>query len=560
VDEAKMIFIRFSYFLQSMSRQFIRVLTLDFVLLVLVSTSFSMSTLRESTKAGRPNFLIIISDDQRYDTMDFMPRTKARIFDQGINFSNAYVTTPLCCPSRASILTGMYAHNHGVRLNQDTLRMKTFVEALHENGYYTGLVGKYLNSWDGSPRPEFDFWVSHAGGDSRYYGPSLNVNGTWSVHPGYITHIFRDYALQFLRFASQQDKPVVLIFSPNAPHAPANPAPGDDKLYPNLSEHRPPNFNEADMSDKPRSLWFVPLLAPEQIAANDSFRRLQLQSLNALDIAVESLLAALARQNILDNTCVIYLSDNGYFWGEHRFQGKAFVYEEAIRVPFALRYPPLVRAPRVETRMVANIDIAPTIYELAGVPMPPEVDGRSLVPLAQLKNEWRDDLLIEGWPGTGRAPYAAVHTANLVYVETEGDLPEFYDLKSDPYQLDNQVNDPANAAVVANLQQRLQRLKEQTNSVQDFNTLEPHDFSLLQNYPNPFNPSTTIRFVLSRRSHVKLEILDVLGKEVMTLIDDELNPGEHSVIFEAQDLPSGIYFYRLLTPMSSQTKLMLTIK
>jgi Sulfatase len=150
--------------------------------------------------------------------MDYMPRTVARIFKEGVAFPNAYITTSLCCPSRASILTGMYAHKHGVRLNPIPLEKETFVERLHKSGYYTGQVGKYLNSWDGSARPEFDFWVAGPDGTAYFFNQKLNVQGTWSVHPGYLTHVLRDYALEFLRRAAQQEKPFVLLFSPNAPH------------------------------------------------------------------------------------------------------------------------------------------------------------------------------------------------------------------------------------------------------------------------------------------------------------------------------------------------------
>ena len=433
----------------------------------------------------RTNFLIIMSDDQRYDTMEFMPRTNARIFAEGVAFPNAYATTPLCCPSRASILTGMYAHNHSVRVNADRLLKETFIQRLQKSGYYTGQVGKYLNSWDGSARPEFNLWVAFAGGGSRYFDPRLNVNGTWRVQQGYITYILRDYALEFLRRAAQQEKPFVLLFSPNAPHffgpdpgtkadesRPPDPAPGDEGLYGNLPKHRPPNFKKTDLSAKPRWIRSRPPLTPDLIAKIDIFRQKQLQTLNSLDQAINSLLNALAEQGKLDDTLVIYLSDNGHFWGEHRIPwGKLAVYEEASRVPFAVRYPRLVSEPRLETRLVANIDIAPTIYELAGIPIPPEVDGRSLVPLLGGKRtqttasmDWREDLLLEGWPTArevkeGQAPYAAVHTGRYVYVETRDDRSELYDLEQDPYQLVNRINDPAYAEIVADMKERLKRLR-----------------------------------------------------------------------------------------------------
>ena len=436
-----------------------------------------------ATGPSRPNILIILSDDQRYDTMDYMPRTMARIFKEGVAFPNAYVTTSLCCPSRSSILTGMYAHNHGVRLNTIPLEKETFVERLRKAGYYTGQVGKYLNSWDGSARPEFDFWVASPGGVARYFNQRLNVQGTWSVQPGYLTHVLRDYALDFLRRAVRQENPFVLLFSPNVPHyetggsndplQPPLPAPGDEELYQHLTLHRPPSWNTTDSPDKPR--WYQSLrpLSPDVIARIDTFRQKQVQSLNGLDQAIESLLDELARQGKLDNTLVIYLSDNGHFWGEHRIPfGKNAVYEESSRVPFAVRYPTLIAKPRVEPRLVANIDIAPTIYELVGISIPPDVDGRSLVPLLGGTNppaSWREELLLEGWPPPalakqGRGPHAAIHTGRYVYVETEGDRSELYDLTSDPHQLQNHVDNPAYARVISDLKPRLQRLREQKGS------------------------------------------------------------------------------------------------
>ena len=457
--------------------------------LLLLLVSLSGAVWPSPTFAERPNVLIILSDDQRYDTMDYMPLTKARLFAGGVSFPNAYITTPLCCPSRASILTGMYAHRHGVRLNAIALRKETFVERLKKAGYFTGQVGKYLNSWDGSARPEFDFWAAGPGGVAHYFNPRLNVNGTWAVHHGYLTHVLRDHAMEFLRRAAQQEKPFVLLFSPNAPHfayapsggtpqgprdipffmRPPDPAPGDEKLYLDVPAHRPPSFNKVDLSTRPR--WFRSLvpLSPDLIAQIDVFRRKQLQTLNGLDRAIDSLLSALAAQGTLDRTLVVYLSDNGHFWGEHGIAwGKNAVYEESSRVPFAVRYPRLASKPRVEARLVANIDIAPTIYELAGLAIPPEVDGRSLVPLLDATRAqptpWREELLIEGWATApalelGWAPYAAIHTGRHVYVETEGDRSELYDLTTDPYQLNNQAGSATHMSVVADLKTRLGRLR-----------------------------------------------------------------------------------------------------
>ncbi|GAB4489506.1 MAG: hypothetical protein OHK0031_13170 [Anaerolineales bacterium] len=405
----------------------------------------------------RPNFLLIITDDQRYDSMQYMPETQARIFDQGVTFKYGYITTPLCCPSRSSILTGEYAHNTGVRENGDKLTKRTFPEDFHENGYSTALVGKYLNSWKGEPRPEFDFWVSYFKGEVRYDDPPLNVNGKWSKHSGYVSDILGDYAVQYIQQAAPQNKPFLLIFAPNAPHEPSTPYAGDLNLFPDMQPYRPPSYNEADTSDKPD--WFqnrAPLTEAE-MAELDQARRDQILTLVSLDRAIGRILQALQDSGEMDKTVIIFLSDNGKFWGEHRITSKNSFYEEATHVPFAMRYPPLVPTPYVdEKNIVANIDIAPTFYQLAEIPIPASVDGW---PLTKLLNggPWRQDLLIEGWPPRGE--YAALRTGCYVYAETNGDRAELYNLDLDPYQLTNIADDPANQTLVADLKKRLDAIR-----------------------------------------------------------------------------------------------------
>jgi N-acetylglucosamine-6-sulfatase len=424
----------------------------------------------------RPNFLIIITDDQNYGTMEYMPRTQARIFDQGATFTDAYVTTSLCGPSRASILTGMYAHTHNVRENEDPLEEDTFVQALHEAGYYTGIAGKYVNGWGRTPGdeppPEFDFWAAHGGmgGGGDYFDALLNVDGTWVGYTDYFTYVVRDHALDFLAQAEQRDRPFLLIFALHAPHFPADPAPGDESLYLDLPVQRPPSFNEADVSDKPVWVQEVAPLTSERVAELDEFRLKQLQSLNAADEAVESVLEELDRQGALDDTVVFFLSDNGVALGEHRlYRKKRAAYQELVHVPFALRYPALVPEPRVESALVANIDIAPTIYELAGLPIPRRVDGLSLVPLLRGEDGWRDGLLLEAW--AERYSYAAIHTGQYVYVDVGEGLKhgedrgeaELYDLADDPYQLENRSGDPAYADLEADLRQRLKQAQAGTS-------------------------------------------------------------------------------------------------
>ena len=442
-----------------MKRKIYRVL--NFILVLIVVLTFTGCN-QPFQKDKRPNFLIIVSDDQRYDTMDYMPQTQSMIFDQGVTFSNGMVTTSLCCPSRSSILTGMYAHNHNVRQNSDKLKIKTFMADLHENGYYTGLVGKYLNSWKGQPLPEYDSWVSYFGGETNYYDARLIVNGKYTRYEKeYVTYVLGDYASDFLIKASQQDKPFVLFYTPNAPHAPTTPAKEDENLLLDLKPYRPASFNEPDTSKKPSWWQTRALLTTDEIAGIDKFRRDQLLTLIALDRAIGKVMTTLKDTGELDNTVVVYLSDNGMFWGEHRMtEVKYSYYEEASRVPFALRYPPLVPKPYTDPHVIGNIDIAPTLYDLAGIPIPKGVDGLSLVKLLKGEGPWREGILLEGWPGRGN--YDAVRTETYAYAETEGDVSELYNIQTDPLEINNLVGDPKYQAVVDHHHTLLQQIEEQS--------------------------------------------------------------------------------------------------
>ncbi len=427
-------------------------------LLILIFTIQSCSSLPRINDQ-RPNFLIIVTDDQRFDTMQYMPYTQQLIFDQGVTFSHGYVTTPYCCPSRASILTGMYAHNHYVHLNEDKLKFRTVVDDLHNNGYYTGLVGKYLNSWSDNPRPEFDYWVSFWGGTpKRYYDPRLNINGVRGKRVGYITYLLRDRVLEFLDKASQQSKPFLLFFTPNAPHDPFTPANEDLGLYLDIPKYRPPNFNEADVSDKTHFIQNRPPLTEDDITGTDALRLAQIQTLASLDRSISEIMKKLKQIGELDNTVIIFISDNGLHWGEHRLNSKSSAYEESVKVPFAMRYPRLIPKPYTDGRLVANIDIAPTIYELSETPIPDTVDGLSLTKLFSKDTTWRTHLLLEAWPDRGH--WTEIHTDQYVYIETDNDLSEFYDLKADPYQLDNRTDQPEYQSIVQELKKILDKEQE----------------------------------------------------------------------------------------------------
>jgi arylsulfatase A-like enzyme len=507
---------------------------------------------------SRPNILVIITDDQRFDTIkDFMPSTQARIFNEGVVFANAYVTTPVCTPSRASILTGMYASRHGVRNNDSTLKLITFVNRLQQAGYYTGLVGKYLNSEEATPKPGYDYWVGLPS-EGFYYNPILNVNGAWKDHQGYLTYLLRDYAIDFLKkAAARTNQPFFLFFNSKTPHLPLEPAPNDTSLYRRLPPYRPPNFNEADVSDKPAWLRSRPYLGKPWQDSVDTIRRRQLQMLWSLDQSLDAILEELKKQGKLDQTAIFYISDNGFFWGEHRLTGKGRIYEPSIRAAFALRYPSLAPAGKIETRLTANIDIAPTIYQLAGLPIPREVEGRSLLALFQPQPAWRTDLLVEGWPV--KQAFSAVHTDRYVYVENENDRAELYDLVKDPYQLQNSAGDPAHAALVKDLKGRLQKLLTAVDDAKP-NEAVPSSFALMQNHPNPARSATTIRFVIRRPERVVLQVFDLNGRLVTTLIDRQINSGEHALRLETLSLPNGVYIYRLQAGASRQQRKLVVLR
>src|SRR5207248_9439619 len=206
-----------------------------------------------------------MTDDQSHHTLtsQFMPNTQAMIADQGLTCTEFMMPTALCCPSRASFLTGKYARHDRVRTNTDPLFGPTVANHLHESGYYTGLIGKYLNSWPGNARPEYDYWAAWIRG---YVNPTMNIFGTFAKVPGYLTYIQRDYALDFLNKVPV-DKPFFLLFTPHAPHLPAIPAPGDENLYANLPDWRPPSFNPLNQADKPTWLATLPLLPRRKYSA-----------------------------------------------------------------------------------------------------------------------------------------------------------------------------------------------------------------------------------------------------------------------------------------------------
>ena len=416
---------------------------------------------RSQQEPARPNILVIVTDDQRAPgTLAVMPRTRRIFGRQGTTFSNAFATTPLCCPSRASIVSGLYGHNHGVHTNDDgrNLDQDTTIQAhLQEAGYVTGIAGKYLNRWD--PKvdpPHFDRWAQWLSG--WYYDTLYNLDGDRRTIDTYSTDYIGRRARDLIEsFESDDDTPWLLYVWPVAPHSPFVAAPRHEGA--NVpSWDGTPATRDKDVADEPA---FVRDFQSSTKRAR-YVRRKQLRTLLAVDEAVGKIFGRLDALEESENTLAFYMSDNGFMWGEHGIVGKRYPYTESIRIPLLMRWPAGdVATGATDTRLVANLDVAATVADATR--LPPDViaslDGHSL-----LRGDERDRILIEQW-ADDESPVptmASLRTAEYQYVEyydSAGSIRAraYYDLRRDPWQLvnllgdDDSSNDPATSRIEAQL-------------------------------------------------------------------------------------------------------------
>ena len=436
----------------------------------------SLSPLPRPTLVGqRPNVVLILTDDQRWDTLWAMPTVERLLASHGVTFRNYFVTTSLCCPSRASILTGLYSRHTGVFTDAPPLGgaprfhdQSTLATWLQAKGYATGLVGKYLNSYDLIAHhipPGWNVWDAIASRlpATHYYNYRINQNGR-IVHYGtgpsdYSTTVLTHLAV---RFIDRARSPFFLDFCPIAPHGPEIPAPRDRGLFGNTPLPRSPSFDEADVSDKPWGFHFKPLSTGGMDRARDEWDA-ELATLQAVDRGVADIVKAVAERGQLSSTVFMFTSDNGVLLGEHRLFGKIWPYEESIRVPLVIRVP-WATSGWTDDHMVANIDLAPTIAELGGTRPPARVDGLSLVPLLYRQDlAWRTGLVIEylgesGFAHGGPPPFEAIRTEGFLYVEYRSGWRELYDLRKDPYELNNLAGSPSMRATQQGLGSELNAL------------------------------------------------------------------------------------------------------
>jgi arylsulfatase A-like enzyme len=433
---------------------------------VLVQGTSPTTTTTTPPPSGRPNVVVINTDDMRADMATALPKIRQWLADGGTTFRNGYVSTPSCCPSRASLMSGRYVHNNG-QYQQQTLGFDlnlTIQRYLHDAGYLTGHAGKFLHWLDLSVEaPNFDRWTYFKGGYENVY---MNFDGTVRRSQGYSTTIVFDRAIEYVNdFEGRDDaRPFYLYLAPIAPHDPSIAEPKYASAT--VPAHQPdPSYMEADRTDKPS---FVRNQNPT-VAAVLATRTAMIRTLYTVDDQVDRLMRHLQATGELANTLVIFTSDNGYLLGEHKATSKFLPYRKAVEVPFLVRWPGRVPAGAVDDRLVTHVDIAPTILAATGVSQAhATLDGRDI-----LAGTARQRALTEYWNDPNNNPniptWASIRTAAYQYTEYYNSATpatvtfrEYYNLQADPYQLVNLLADgvPANDPDTVPLSQTLQAARQ----------------------------------------------------------------------------------------------------
>ncbi|MBN2308947.1 MAG: sulfatase-like hydrolase/transferase, partial [Candidatus Hydrogenedentes bacterium] len=410
-----------------------------------------------------------------------------RLAREGAQFANAFVTTSLCSPSRACFLTGCYAHRHGVRTNEHRdpdPALTTFPQALQRAGYETAFVGKWHMRPVAEPRPGFDYWLSFRG-QGQYLNPELNENGRAFRAEGYMTDLLTRYAVDWIE--QPRDKPFCLLLWHKAVHGPFTPADRHANAFPDARLPEPASFSD---SLEGRPAWMrrarlygarmeewrksegksVPdAVKPGSWSGTNRAHLDYMRALMAVDESLGAVLASLEARGQLDNTLVVFTSDNGFFLGEHGRGDKRLAYDESLRIPLLMRYPGLVEAGSVIDPMALNIDLGPTFLDLAGARIPRSMQGASLLPLLRGDSRtWRKSFLYEYFQESwlpGIPTMTGVRTERWKYVQyphVPGELEELYDLRADPIEVVNLATDPAHAGTLADMRAELARLKKQT--------------------------------------------------------------------------------------------------
>lgn len=455
----------------------------------------------------QPNILVLLTDDQTVEQMRVLERTRTQVFDRGTTFSESFVSYPTCCPSRATMLTGQYAHNHGVRWNslptggfQNFQDQETAIPVALENaGYATLHFGKYLNGYGFNQADRFvppgwtDFKALVSPSDGQYVGFSLFDNGEIITPDGYLTDVMTEFAVDAIEREAGK-RPIFLHMAYTAPHGAFGfplgaegrsiaeeleqqaeregenleivspvPAPRHDGLLDDEPMPRSASFDEVDVSDKPPHTSGRRSLTEDDVAEIERNYRVELESLLGVDESVQRILDTLDDLGELDDTIVIFTSDNGFYHGEHRIAFSKYVpYEESIRVPLAISGPGVSQG-EVSSELVSNVDIAATVLDYAGATSLRALDGRSLRPLVEAPDtSWDRLIYLEGTapPGPFRPVYRGVRSPRWVYFEFEVGGEELYDLEADPSQLVNLASDPAYGPITDGYSAKIEELSD----------------------------------------------------------------------------------------------------
>lgn len=460
----------------------------------LAGVGFPSYAAQKSHAGENPNFVFVLLDDLAFDAIENSGRYPFletpninRLQREGVTFSNFFCTMSLSSPSRASLLTGVYPHMHGVNQNNTKIdpmwdKYPPYPELLQRAGYETAFVGKMHNAeLDGEKqvRPGFDYWFGFKG-QGTYFNPKVNENGHDYVAEGqYMTDLLTDKVITWLEEQHDPDKNFSLCLWHKAVHAPHLASPEDEGKYENEELPLPPAGNGVDRYEG-KPAWLKYKKSFDRIWENDPewnphFKAPLdiLETLLSVDRSLGRVLDALERMDVLDNTVVIFSSDNGYLMGEHGFWDKRIAYEESIRVPMIVRYPKMIKAGTVNNDICLNIDVAPTILDLAGVDIPEYMQGCSMKPLFEKNGnrDWRKSFMYEYFVDDAY-PYAgpnmlAIRTDSykLIDSDLEDDIDELYDLRSDPGEMVNLISDPEYDAVETELRRQLDSLKQ----VYDYN-------------------------------------------------------------------------------------------
>jgi len=443
-------------------------------LLITVFGVVATSTFAQSPD-HRPNIVFILVDDQRYDAFSYAghPFLETphldRLANEGVVFANAFVTTSLCSPSRASILTGQYAHRHQVLANRTPLdrATPTFATELEKVGYDTAFVGKWhMGAPDDSPRPGFRHWVSFPGQGS-YNNQRLNVNGELVETQGYITDLLTDHAVQFI--ATPRDQPFLLYLSHKAVHAPFTPASRHQASYAEQHYPHPPTMantaetyrGKPDWVKAQRNSWHGVDGMYNGSVDFDRFVLDYAETLRAVDDSVGRIVRALTDAGVLEQTLIVFTSDNGFQFGEHGLIDKRTMYESSIRVPLILRGPLGASGGRRLTQMILNVDFAPTFIEIAGGEQPSTIQGRSFLPiLRDSTTAGRDAFLYEyfwerAFPQTPTVMGIRTDRYKLMRYQGIWDRYELYDLQTDPEERHNLIGDFVTTTEIGHVETRV---------------------------------------------------------------------------------------------------------